>query len=144
MNTPLNFNPPETTPSNRLAMAPLVDIVLLLICFYLLVMNSMQSRAEVPLTLPAVQYNNSSEIVPTELVINIDPEGQIILNGSPVPSRQLQNLIASQQHGPESVRVTIRADAGLRFELLNDVMDACRDAGITMITLRTIEERQTP
>jgi biopolymer transport protein ExbD len=139
---PLNFNAlqDEGATSSRLALAPLVDIVLLLICFYLLVMNSIQSRTDVQLTLPTMAHHMSDEPLPAELIVNIDPSGAIILNGQPVQRDELLGLLHSQQAQAgrgQTVRVTVRADAKLRFALLDEVMNICRDAGIRMISLRT-------
>lgn len=129
----------------HIGMAPLVDIVLLLICFYLLVMQSIQNHVDKRVELPVVSHNRTTDIQPAELVINIDTEGTTTLNGQPVDEAALWRLLQIEQDraldSGQPLRVVIRADARQRFEVLDSAMAVCREAGISTVIVRTQERR---
>ena len=142
----LDFTAPEPDEARpHIGMAPLVDIVLLLICFYLLVMQSIQSHVDENVELPRVANNQTTEVKPAELVINIDAAGGITFNGRGVDDAALRNLLHAEQakslESGRPVSAVIRADARQRYDLLDDALAACRDAGIAAVTVRTQEIR---
>ena len=142
----MNFNQNDADAARpQIGMAPLVDIVLLLICFYLLVMQSMQSRTDDQIDLPQMANNETSEVVPAELVVNIDETGKINLNGVPVELASLSDtLIAERSRATASgarLNVVIRADGRQSFGLLDAALAACRDAGLPGATIRATEGR---
>ena len=129
----------------NIGMAPLVDIVLLLICFYLLVMQSMQNRTDDQIKLPTMVNNETSDVIPAELVVNIDAAGLISLNGASVDLDGLGTLLRSERSRAEAsgtgINVVIRADGRQSYGLLDAAMNACRDAGLRGVTIRATEGR---
>jgi biopolymer transport protein ExbD len=142
----MNFNSEGAdTAAPHIGMAPLVDIVLLLICFYLLVMQSMQSRADDQINLPKMANNETSDVAPAELVVNIGATGTINLNGTPVDMDGLGALLRSERSRAEAsgagLDVVIRADGRQSYGLLDAALGACRDAGLQGAIIRTTENR---
>lgn len=142
----MNFNQNDVDAARpHIGMAPLVDIVLLLICFYLLVMQSMQSRTDDQINLPKMANNETTEVAPAELVVNIDAAGKINLNGEPIDLTALSDtLIAERGRATASgaqLNVVIRADGQQSFGLLDAALAACRDAGLPGATIRATEGR---
>jgi biopolymer transport protein ExbD len=129
----------------HIGMAPLVDIVLLLICFYLLVMQSIQNQVDARVQLPVVSGHRTTEIRPAELVINIDVAGTITLNGEAVDEAALLRLLHLEQDkalwSGRRISVVIRADARQTFDALDGAMAVCREAGISTVVVRTQESR---
>ena len=144
MNVKLNLNPSDADDANpRIGMAPLVDIVLLLICFYLLVMQSMQSRADDQIELPRMANNQTSEVAPAELVINIDTSGQINLNGEQISLTSLGDYLLAERSRAEKagdqINVVIRADGRQSYRPMRAALLACRDAGLPGAIIRATE-----
>ena len=125
----------------RLGMAPLVDIVLLLICFYLLVMRSIDSHVDDTVVLPLVTAEEALDILPAELVVNRDEHGVISLNGATVDIGTLLSLLTIElgraAEAGRDLRVVIRADARQPYGALDEILEVCKQAGAGSITLRT-------
>ncbi len=147
MSDQLNFNSNDANEDDpHIGMAPLVDIVLLLICFYLLVMQSMQSRVDDRIELPSMANNQTSEVAPAELVVNIDTSGEINLNGERVELGGLGDYLLAERGRAEitgaQLNVVIRADGRQSYGLLDAALNACRDAGLPGATIRATEGRR--
>lgn len=141
----LTFSPGSEDAQPSINLAPFVDIVMQLICFYVFVSGSMQSYADPDVELPHIGYEQSVEKQPAEAVVNIKSDGSLVLNDTPVKLDQLgPRLTAFQSHlGPlelSAFRVTIRVDRRQRYGALEDVLQACREVGLQRILLRTTDE----
>lgn len=144
MSEPLSFHhDPADESVPHIGMAPLVDIVLLLICFYLLVMQSMQARTDDRIELPRMANNMTTELTPSELVVNITAEGTLSLNGQAVEPGDLQGLLQRERlrasESGEGLNVVVRADGRQRYAMLDTTLAACRDAGLGVVTIRAAE-----
>lgn len=147
MSTRLSFShddPDEARP--HIGMAPLVDIVLLLICFYLLVMQSMQNRTDDQIELPEMVNNQTTDMAPAELVVNINAAGSVSLNGEQVEMDNLEGLLQAERRRAQAagrgLHVVVRADGRQRYGLLDAALNACRDAGLGVVTIRATEGRR--
>lgn len=144
MSEPLSFNhAPADDSAPHIGMAPLVDIVLLLICFYLLVMQSMQARTDDRIELPRMANDMTTELTPSELVVNITAEGTLNLNGQPAELGDLQEQLQRERvrasEAGEALNVVVRADGRQRYGMLDAALAACRDAGMGVVTVRAEE-----
>lgn len=146
MSKSLSFNTEQADEDQpRIGMAPLVDIVLLLICFYLLVMQSMQARADDQIKLPAMANHLTEEQAPAELVLNIHADGTMRLNGEAIDPGALVGVIHHEQQRAaetgQDITMVIRADGRQHYGMLDAAMSACREAGMRVVTIRTTEDR---
>jgi len=120
--------------------APLVDIVFLLICFYLFVTQSLQSLDEKQVELPIITQSQSQELLPAQIVINLMPDGTLVAAHEPVSLNELELKLrdAHQQSLDESrdLRVVIRADRNQTFDKLDAIMNLCRKIGLERVILR--------
>lgn len=136
----MSFAPAAHGKPPKLAMAPLVDIVLLLICFYMLVANTIQQQEDPDVQLPRVASEQALEERPAELIINVHADRRIVANGRALPLDALRAWLAEQQAraaaDDRQVLVVVRADKRQRYGLLDDVLKTCREAGLSQVMLR--------
>ncbi len=123
---------PAETPS--VLLTPLVDVLLVLICFVLSVSFQIQSAVEVNLP-----DSSTGQLVTTEtLTVAITREGSLILQGQTVTldgfSAALRQVL--QQDGSPSNAV-LQGDEEIPYALLIGVMDALRAQGVVDISLMT-------
>ena len=139
----LSFEPPARASAGGIGVAPLVDIVFLLICFYLFVTQSIQANEDPSIRLPVVTYPALADEQPAELVVNVAADGSISLNNRPVPIEELRALLIGQQrHSTEQGRpltVAVRIDRRQKYRRLDEVLTACRGAGRDGMLLRVTE-----
>ncbi len=127
-------------------MAPLIDIVFLLICFYLLVAQLITNQKDPSVLLPTMVSQVADPERPAELVINLRSDGQISIGGQVVDLPTLQSVVAEQVAGARQaetpLRVAIRADRDQTFGRLDEVLKRCRRAGTQQVVFRTLREEQ--
>ncbi len=137
-------------PSRTISVAPLVDIVLLLISFYLIVAKSSADRTDPDVRVPVIASLEPQDMPGGALIINLRPDGSIHLDGESVTESALELHLAravSQQSAlsvgddteAQTPNVTIRADGRLRYANLQKILTLCRDQGITNLNFRAAE-----
>lgn len=117
--------------------APMVDIVLLLVIFFMLTSQLMSQDRTVPLDLPTASSSvQDSTRIPT---ISVQRNGEIFLEGKKVTLQQLQAQVKTAVKGSGGV-VALRADEQSNYGVVVSVMDAIRQVGTVKIALATEEK----
>ena len=113
----------------------LLDVMLLLLIFFLLASVFVQPTLEVDL--PDAE---NSEAEPPEidlLTISVSSDGDVFINKQFVPLEQLQGRIESAVAEDPEVAVMVRADEQSAFRYFVNVMDAVKGAGVVQLTIET-------
>lgn len=141
----LDFAPPPRRRRVAIRMAPLIDIVFLLICFYLLVAELIRSQKDPTVALPAMAHAAAGEELPAEVVVNLRADATVTVNGVEVAVERLTRLLRTERakalRSRQPLRVVVRADRRQRFGRLDDVLGACKRAGLATIVFRAREVR---
>lgn len=144
--TTIRFNPKVPGKPATPGVAPLVDIVFLLICFYLFVTQSLQSLDERSVELPVIEQSQSQELLPAEIVINLTVDGDVIVAHDPMSINQLAKHLRDARResldAGRDLRVVIRADRNQTFDKLDTLMDISRRAGLDMVILRAQDQEK--
>lgn len=126
-------------------MAPLIDIVFLLICFYLLVAQFVSSQDDASVQLPIIAASQGQPEMPAEIVVNVKSDGELIVEGRSLSLVELRSLLTDRKlkAGANTLRVVIRTDRRGLFGRLDEVLQTCRQSGLKQIIFRAIsgEER---
>ena len=118
-----------------LPLAPLIDMVFLIVIFFM-VNASMQFSSSILVELPEVQNSSSNTVIETvitvteSLAINIESESI----SQSVDLITMQSILSSNS----LTKVVLRADVGVTYGKLMQVMDGIRNAGITDVALQTV------
>ena len=113
----------------------LLDVMLLLLIFFLLASVFVQPTLEVDL--PDAE---NSEAEPPEidlLTISVSSDGDVFINKQFVPLEQLQGRIETAVAEDPEVAVMVRADELSAFRYFVNVMDAVKGAGVVQLTIET-------
>ncbi len=114
-----------------LEMASLIDIVFLLLIFFLLTsLGSQQMQLDLPEASTATQSQES-------LNVWITQEGEIFVEEEKIDLETLLPLLLSMLQQRENKTITIKADAEVPFKLPVKVMDIARKAGAKGVNLAT-------
>lgn len=118
----------------ELSMAPLIDVVFLLLVFFLLTSTFTVPEA-IDLTLP--NSSTAEEALPDALVVSLLEGGRIDLDGVAVSLGGLPAAIErARESGPDRP-VRLAADGGVAVQAMIEVMDALRLAGATEVSIAT-------
>lgn len=121
-------------PVGHVNVTPMIDVVMVLIIFYLIVGRlAMERRGQVEL--PATRIGQTLPEEADPLIVSIDATGAISVGGEPVDSTTLADMIAVRAERGRRVRV--RGDRTVPFSAVRPVMDACRKAGLKVVELAT-------
>ncbi len=93
------------------------------------------------INLPTATEGRSEYRTKSELIININAQGQVFLNGSPLSTEVLETKISQltlfSQAASDEVSVVIRADGQAQHRTVIDVMNICARAGAKYISFGT-------
>ena len=115
-----------------LSLTPLIDVVFLLLIFFLVASRLSQEDRELDIPLPSAANAMPMTEEPQELVVNIDELGKIFINGQFVEEDQFeQTLKQAMTNNPLGQAVIIRADRRVPLQSPVNIMDICMKLGAT-------------
>ncbi|MCB1872920.1 MAG: biopolymer transporter ExbD [Gammaproteobacteria bacterium] len=127
---------PATRKRRLVSMTPLIDVVFILLLFFMLASNFQQWRS-MPLNL-AGQTEKPNELEPN-FNVNIGQDGELTLEDSPVELENLTQMLLERVAGGANPRILIKTDAATELQTLVHVIDRISAAGISQITLGGIK-----
>ncbi len=123
------------TYKNKINIASLVDVVFLLIIFFMTV-SHITATEQLPINLPDAQNGNApSQTSDENVIINIDSSGNIHLESTPIELTALKSKLEKLSN-TTNISVTIRCDRNLEWSKVRAVIKTCRDCKITSLKVR--------
>ncbi|MEZ6016947.1 MAG: biopolymer transporter ExbD [Planctomycetota bacterium] len=116
-----------------LNLAPMIDVVFLLLIFFMVATTFAQQEKEMSLNLPTAESGEEAKNTPEEIVINLMSDGRLRVAGQDIDEEGLEALLVRAARANAETPVTIRGDRDVVLQRVVMVMDACRRAGLTDI-----------
>ncbi|MFP6604132.1 MAG: biopolymer transporter ExbD [Pirellulaceae bacterium] len=120
-----------------LNMTPLIDVVFLLLIFFLVATRFEQEDRELDVVLPSASEAKPMTVAPEELFVNIAKDGKIFVGGKVLGEEELLRLLEQTAVNRVGQSVIIRADERVQFSYVAMVMNLCNQAGIFDYTVAT-------
>lgn len=128
----------------EMQMGPMIDMVFLLLVFFMVTAKPIKQESDISLGLPGTVSAEESVELPDEQRIRIEDDGRVVLNdatlGEPADA-ELKELVATLKRFKESAdankaEALVTLDAGDRtsHQRIVDVLNACARADITGVT----------
>jgi biopolymer transport protein ExbD len=125
---------------STLSLTPLIDIVFLLLIFFLVATRFAEEERELDVQLPDASEAKPLTSKPRELFINIDERGRYYVTGKMVTLSQLHPILeAAWVNNPGRASVVIRADRRVTWQYVVGAMNACNKAKIRDYRVTTRE-----
>ena len=124
-------------------LAPMVDIVFLMLCFFLTSQVFSQWETEIDVKLPTAESGDLPERLPGEIIINIRSDGTVVVSGQTLDENRLTALLTRIVQLWPGQPVLIRADRKTAYEHVIRVLDLCRKADIWNISFATSAVRDS-
>ncbi len=118
--------------SDTFEMTPLIDAVFLLLIFFM-VTTVFKNPAELKLTLP--DANNPMKLDKKQLVVEIDSEGALAINGQAVSFDSFEAYLAQEKRKTGNNTVLIRGDVATRHGDVLKLMKMARAQQIETIAM---------
>jgi biopolymer transport protein ExbD len=111
---------------DALNLTPLIDVVFLLLIFFLVATQFSQDDQQLPIQLPSAKNALPMTVQPEELIVSIGQDGTYMLRGQRLSLQELEPLLAiSVVDNPVGQTVILRGDKRVEFQSVVSLIDLC-------------------
>ena len=118
---------------------PMLDVVFLLLCFFVATSVYSQWESAVDIQLPSADTSIVPDRLPGEIIVNVSESGEIRVNENVLSHEELLRRCRILAKNFPGQAVVVRADRRAAYEHVVRVIDICRKAGIDAIRLPTVD-----
>lgn len=124
-------------------MTPMIDVVFLLIIFFLVSSHLARRETRLQLALPTAATGASTNDDSPRVTINLKQDGSLLIGGEPIDVHGLVSRLQSSlaKHG-DKLRVRLRGDEQTDYALVEPILAACTEAGVVDIGLAVTPSTQ--
>jgi biopolymer transport protein ExbD len=120
---------------------PMIDMVFNLLIFFMVSTHFAKAERELAVQLPAASQAMPLTARPTEIFVNIDPQGRYFLGSRELSVEELEaHLLQAARDNPVNQAVVIRADKRVAWDHVALAMKLCNQAGIRDYTAALANE----
>lgn len=126
----------------RVNLTPMIDVVFLLIIFFLVSSHLARQESQLPLPLPDAVSGEEVEIEGERVVINVLGNGTLMLAGREVNASELQKRLAVEKDRRDAnLEVRIRGDRNVPFQAIQPILLSISESGLSNVTF-SVTRRQ--
>ncbi len=131
---------PKSQAIGSLTVTPLIDVVFLLLIFFLVSSRFADEERQIEIELPTASQALPLTAEPSELFININRQGEYFIDGQFRHVEAVEELLKQAvANNPLTQTVVIRADKQAPWEPVLTALDLCKKTGIYNYTAMTDE-----
>ena len=119
-------------------LTPMMDVVFLLLCFFVTSQIFAQWETEVDITLPTAETGEIPQRLPGEVIVNVLPDGRTVVNGQTLDDEALRSMLDRLVELFPGQPLLLRADKATPYEHVVRVLDFCRQADLWNISFATL------
>ncbi|WP_166826022.1 ExbD/TolR family protein [Thalassoroseus pseudoceratinae] len=122
----------QSRTSLRFNVTPLIDIVFLLIIFFLVASHFVRSDNAEPIDLPVATQQETDNPQSLPLVVTITANRELRVRGQNVDAAELERMVeVAQREQGERLEVHLRVDKTVPFRFVEPIMAVCAKFGVT-------------
>ena len=129
---PLKTAPPEEPTLN---LTPMIDVILTLVIFFMVGSRFAAEENALGVNVPSVSKQGAMSSAPEPKVVNVYPDGRILLGTQPVSLEELTSQLETARGQTRKLSVLVRGDRNASHGRMTDVYDACRRAGVSEVAI---------
>lgn len=117
----------------QLQLAPMIDVIMFLLCFFLLTWNLSRYEQDIAVKVPTARNGETPKQLPGEIILNLRKDGSVELERSTVTIDQLQAKLSQISQVYPDQPVILRGAEEVPYKFVVKVLDTCRAAKLTNI-----------
>jgi len=117
--------------------APMVDIVFLLLIFFLVTWNFAREETELDVKVPTAREGKETRRSVGEVILNVKADGSIVMNRRTFTPDALKEALSRISELYPDQAVVLRGDENVDYRYVVDVLDVCRSANIWNVAFAT-------
>jgi biopolymer transport protein ExbD len=133
----MNLRGRAPLPHPGIQLAPLVDVLLLLLIFFLLTWNAARNENELDVKVPKASAAKENGAPIGDVVVNVKTDGNVVVNRRTLTGPELSELLKSLVRLNSEQAVVIRGDEAGAYKNIIGVLNICTEAGITNVAFAT-------
>ena len=118
-------------------LAPLVDVLMLLLIFFLLTWNAARNENELDVKVPKATQAKEKSAPIGDVVVNVKTDGTVVVNRRMLTAPELTDMLRGLVQLDENQAVVIRGDEGGAYKHVVGVLNICSEAGVTNVAFAT-------
>lgn len=124
-------------PPVSIQLAPMIDILLLLLSFFIITWQFSKSETELNVSVPTAQEGADPEQSRGEIIVNVLADGSIRVESVTMDRPQLLEKLSKISASFKNQAIRIRGDGAVPYQRIVEVIDTCQMAGIWNISFAT-------
>jgi biopolymer transport protein ExbD len=119
----------------QLNLTAMIDVLFLLIIFFVIGTEFVKTERQIELTLPQVARNEALSAAPEKKIVNIYRDGQVTFERQEVSLDELETRLTHAREQYRALGVLVRGDGAVPFERVANVLSICKRAGISDLSI---------
>jgi biopolymer transport protein ExbD len=133
----MNLRSRATPHHPGIQLAPLVDVLLLLLIFFLLTWNAARNENELDVKVPKASAAKEKSAPIGDVVVNVKADGNVVVNHRILTGPDLTTLLKGLVQLNADQAVIIRGDEAGAYKNIVSVLNFCSEAGVTNVAFAT-------
>jgi biopolymer transport protein ExbD len=117
--------------------APMVDILLVLMCFFIVTWSFARKELELDVKVPTAQNAKESVPVVNQTVLNVKVDGSVVWNRKTVAPEELLSRLKELAGIFPDYAIILRGDERTDYKHIVAILDICREANIWNVAFAT-------
>lgn len=118
-------------------LAPLVDVLMLLLIFFLLTWNAARNENELDVKVPKASEAKEKSAPVGDVVVNVKADGNVVVNRRTLTTPELSEMLKGLVQLDPNQAVVIRGDETGAYKNVVGVLNVCSEAGVTNVAFAT-------
>jgi biopolymer transport protein ExbD len=133
----MNFRKRVELESMGFQIAPMVDVLILLLIFFVTSWKFSRFETEIEISVPAAEKGAPLDRQFNEIIINVRKDGTVVVDSRPTSDEDLLARFGRITSINPNVAVIVRGDKDTRYEDIVHILDVCKKAGVWNVSFMT-------
>ena len=133
----MNFRSRTVSQHPGIQLAPLVDVLILLLIFFLLTWSAARNENELDVKVPKASAAQEKSAPIGDVIVNVKADGNVVVNRRSLSDSDLTTLLKGLVALNPDQAVVIRGDEAGAYKNIVNVLNVCSLAGVTNVAFAT-------